>query len=465
MTWALSRSRGRFGRCLAGAPWFGRAAFLAAVLASDIGPGPARASDASDCAAINGGGLDLELGAVAEERRQARLAAGDTIDFIIEKPAGSLATLRLVAAWPRLLLAAPEHGTVSFTADRRGLVEFVFAVEGDEGARLSARCTETRRGRKTASRGKEQVARRAEKLLSEYPGLIEIETAADLQDPLTTADPSIPDSTRQSGSASALAPPRAAPGVRPLPPPDGVEVYLQGGDKRYPLARSDGSPPPGRGDLLSGGGVSYRLWPHIMIGALVKLDQAAAANGEPPNQISYHGWLAGPVASVQIAPGVSLDASAAWGAAGEGGVAAELERRQVKARLASTQTYGRWRFAPTIALDYVEAQSQAPFEESSARSGSGQLNVRPELSYRFDLGGTSFIEPKAALSTVWGIGGLNELSPPALAHEDVHLKAEAGFTLGTQAGAKIEATGGIEDGGTGAPDIWSGRLRFNVPLK
>jgi hypothetical protein len=403
---------------------------------------------------------------VTEGRRQARLAAGDSIDFTIEKPAGSLATLRLVAGRPRLLLAAPEHGTVSFTAQQRGVVEFVFAVEGDEGARLSARCTQARRGRKTASRGKEQVARRAEKLLSEHPGLIALETAADLQEPLTKADPGIPDSTGQSGSASALARPPAAPEVRPPPPSDGVEVYLQGGDKRYPLARSDGSPPPGRSDPLSGGGVSYRPWPHIMVGALVKLDQAAAAGGEPPNEISYHGWLAGPVTTVKIAPGISLDASAAWGAAGEGGPAAtELERRQIKARLASTQTYGRWRFAPAIALDYVEAHPQAPLDESSLRSGSGQLNVRPELSYRLDLGGRSFIEPKAAVSTVWDFNGLNALSPAALAHEDVRLKAEAGFTLGTAAGAKIEATGGIENGGTGAPNIWSGRLRFNVPLK
>lgn len=465
MTWALFRNQSHFTRCLPGLRRLGHAVLVAAALAAEAVPGPARASEASDCAAINGGDLDVELGAAAEGRRQARLAAGDTIDFTIEKPAGSLATLRLVTGRPRLLLAAPEHGTVSFTAERRGVLEFVFAVEGDEGARFKARCTEARRGLRAASRGKEPVARRAEKLLSEHPGLIELEAATDLQTPLTKADPDIADRTGHPSSASALAPPPAAPGARPLPPSDGVEVYLQGGDKRYPLARSDGSPAPGRGDPLSGGGVRYRLWPHIMIGALVKLDQAAAGGGEPPNEISYHGWLAGPVTTVQIAPGVSLDASAAWGAAGEGGPATELERRQIKARLASTRTYGRWRFAPTIALDYLEEHSQAPFEESSGRSGSGQLNVRPELSYRFDLGGTSFIEPKAALSTVWGIEGLNELSPAALAHEEVRLKAEAGFTLGTRAGTKIEATGGIEDGGTGSADIWSGRLRFNVPLK
>jgi hypothetical protein len=47
----------------------------------------------------------------------------------------------------------------------------------------------------------------------------------------------------------------------------------------------------------------------------------------------------------------------------------------------------------------------------------------------------------------------------------MRLKAEAGLTIGSNNGPKLQALGALEEGDQGMPDAWSGRLQLNVPLK
>ncbi len=91
--------------------------------------------------------------------------------------------------------------------------------------------------------------------------------------------------------------------------------------------------------------------------------------------------------------------------------------------------------------------------------------MTPELAYRIEMPQAMFIEPKAAIGSFWDIDALSRLAPRGPAHEDMRLKAEAGVTIGSTAGTKLEVGGGVEGGGPATPDVWTGRLQLNVPLK
>jgi hypothetical protein len=202
-----------------------------------------------------------------------------------------------------------------------------------------------------------------------------------------------------------------------------------------------------------------------MVGALVQFDQFSEPTAIASHSLWDRGWMAGPVTTLQFAPGLSLDAKAAWGAA-ESGTAylptgPLADRRLLEAKLANTQTFGGWRFTPSVNLNYLE-EMQRLTEAASRVVGSGRVDVRPELGYRFNMAAGTYIEPKAALSSFWDIDSLS-LKPAG--HEDVRIKAEAGLTIGTADGAKVQASGGLEEGAAGAADTWSGRFRFNVPLR
>ena len=91
--------------------------------------------------------------------------------------------------------------------------------------------------------------------------------------------------------------------------------------------------------------------------------------------------------------------------------------------------------------------------------------MTPEFAYRIEMPQAMFIEPKAAIGSFWDIDALSRLAPRGPAHEDMRLKAEAGVTIGSTAGSKLEVGGGVEGGGAAAPDVWTGRLQLSVPLK
>jgi hypothetical protein len=95
--------------------------------------------------------------------------------------------------------------------------------------------------------------------------------------------------------------------------------------------------------------------------------------------------------------------------------------------------------------------------------GSGRIDVGPELSYRIELPRAAFIEPRAVLGGFWGLDSLAK--PVAGAHPEPRLKAEAGVTLGIRDGPKLQALGVLEEGDGTSPDVWSGRVQLNVPLK
>lgn len=448
---------------------------LPAVAANDS---PLDSARDIDCNAVNSGNLNVELAGIARATRVVKLRAGETLDFALETVPGPFGSLTLVTGKgsPRPLLAGPTGTTVRFVAPAQGTFGFEFSAEGEADAAFTVSCAPAQSAQQSGNRTGSFASQRAAKLLaksSKLRALPEPEPPADSIDPetwklildsqLTAVDPS-------------GAPRKSVVGnLGMVKPPDDLDVWLQAGGKRYPLGEQKKAPLESNAAAVSGGGLNFKVLPQIMIGAGVQFDQPGEQLKNAPLSLSDRGWMAGPVTTVQLVPGISLDARAAWGesqpaapysaASGMG-----ADRHLVNARLANTQMFGNWRFSPSVAVNYQEETqlSSGPSTDGGLVSqtfASGRVDIRPELSYRLDVDGSTFVEPKLAIGSFWDINGLSRLTPGSSEHEAARIKAEAGVTIGSITGTKLQATGGVEQGSPGAADTWSGRFQLSVPLK
>jgi len=231
----------------------------------------------------------------------------------------------------------------------------------------------------------------------------------------------------------------------------------------------NGLAPDSRGEAVAvptDYGVRVKMRPPITVGVLAQFDPPSETY-LGPSSLSDRKPLTAAVASMQVLPGVSLDTRTAWGqsepdtsASGHAG-----HRRIVDVRLTQKETFGAWRFSPSVSLNYLEERRSAPSTETEAAqaTGTGRVDVRPEVAYRFDLQNSMFIEPKAMLGGFWGIG--DPAATGSVANSQLRLRGEASVTIGSTQGAKVEIGGAVEEGTQQAPDVWSGRLQLSVPIK
>ena len=217
-------------------------------------------------------------------------------------------------------------------------------------------------------------------------------------------------------------------------------------------------------------GLNYKLKSAVLVGALAQFDPAGEALFGGPRSLSDRSWMAGPTTTIHFAPGLTLEARAAWGLADAGaddlhGTGPAAQRRLLSARLANLQAYGAWRFTPTINVTRRwEELPHAP-AELPHMTGTARVDFAPEIAYRFDFARSAFIEPKAVLGSFWILDDLSKTAPGLGTHAEPRLKAEAGVTFGVIDGPKLQALGGVEGGDVATPDVWTGRLQFSVPLK
>ena len=217
-------------------------------------------------------------------------------------------------------------------------------------------------------------------------------------------------------------------------------------------------------------GVNYKLRSAILIGALAQFDPAGEALFGSQRSLSDRSWMAGPTTTVHFAPGLTLEARAAWGMAEGGaddlaGAEPGAQRRLVSARLANLHAYGAWRFTPSVNITRLwDGLTHVPAELPHT-AGTARVDFAPEIAYRFDFARSAFIEPKAVLGGFWTFDDLSRTAPGLGMHADPRLKAEAGVTFGVVDGPKLQALGGVEGGDAATPNVWTGRLQFSVPLK
>jgi hypothetical protein len=367
--------------------------------------------------------LDVEVASDEAVLRQLKVRKGDALRLAFRSTPGpmGLVTLHGASGSGRLLLAGPDGTTGSFVADRSGEVTLRFATEGGWVGSFSVTCA-------TADIAAGAVAE---------DGVTEGRVAA----------------RAWALDTATLAAPEPAHGQAPL---HGKATAQQPSLPATDWLKLEGTRVE-TGDAPANFGVKLRLQPAITVGMAAQVAQPDSGALTP--QVDQ-AWLVGPMTSLQLGHGLSLDARAAWGTSEAGAGAEATERRLLEARLANTQAFGAWRFSPSIMLNYEQEKRHVPDAAASPSTGAGSVGVRPEVAYRFDLGDKLYVEPSAMVGPIWGLP-----DPAAAAQRDMRLKAETGVTIGDANGAKVQVGGSVEEGGPNAANVWTGRLQLNVPLK
>jgi hypothetical protein len=450
MTFAGAR-RGRLQRLVS------RTLGVAVAVAMQAGVSSAQPRD---CASISSGLLDIELTATASTERSVKLSKGDVLAFAFRGEPHVIGFVTLLAgdgSEERLLLGGTSGASVAHTAKSSGDLGFRFATVGGGATHFTATCTPAAAARR-AGRQDPLPGRRLSRLEAQYAHQLGALPEAELGEPpidaqgLASAPPRADHAALDAGGRAAQA--------RALEPRKTPAIEWEGArNNAGELAGANSDTGP------NNLGVKLRLQPAIMVGVLAQFDPVDETR-LAPRALSERSWLAGPVTTMQLGQGTSLDARAAWGQLESGPAPGRnaADRRMVDARLSNTQTFGAWRFAPSVSVNYHE-ETQHIAELGAQTIGSGRVDVRPEVAYRFDMDHGMYIEPKAAIGSFWEIGSAAALGTASPAHPEMRLKAETGVTIGSSDGTKVQVGGSVEEGATPATNVWSGRLQVNVPLK
>ncbi|HXE86693.1 MAG TPA: hypothetical protein VN524_07830 [Hyphomicrobiaceae bacterium] len=421
---------------------------------------PASATAEVDCTAIGREALQVDLSTAATDTRYVALHRGETLRFAFKAESGPFGTLTLIEGdgSPHVLLVGPSGTVVSFTAQRGGAFGFRFAKEGEVAAHFSVTCGPPKR-----SPGGEASARGP--ALGQGGAALEAEVVEELQVVGNL------DADLSRDALSAVTPKVAVPAVQNTAPATnhaGAGTQTKWLDQRY---RQGGAEGPQIDPTTSGVevGVNYKLKSAVTVGALAQVNPADEMLLGTQRSLIDQGWMAGPFTTIRLAPGLVLDARAAWGE-GQGGpeeaAATAAQRRLVTARLANENAFGAWRFTPSVNFNYAhEASPGSAVVEAPHATAAGRIDVGPELAYHTDLTSSAFVEPRLVVGGFWDFDPLANVAAGAHSHAEMRLKAEAGLTIGFYNGPKLQALGALEEGDQGVPDAWSGRLQLNVPLK
>lgn len=222
-------------------------------------------------------------------------------------------------------------------------------------------------------------------------------------------------------------------------------------------------------------GSDYLISPKIMVGGLVQLDQFAEYYGELDAAMRGKGVMFGPYASIRLAPDLVFDARAAWGNSDNSAnlpqgtsLTFETNRKLFRGQLSGNRNLYGFQLSPTMALSVVEEAivDVEDLPDGAVDDGSsliGRLAVGSSVSYRVPLEDGAYLQPRAALTTDWGVESI-QLDDFSNFYNNSGARAEAGFALGTANGVNLEASGALEGIGDENYSAWSGRVRLTAPL-
>ena len=348
----------------------------------------------------------MQVSPVASAVRDVMLAKGDIVAFKIAAGAGG--TVSLVSG-PNLLLAGPRGVRKSFTASRSGNFAFRFAANGEGTVAFIASCTPSAVA----------AARIAESMDLGEP--LEMESERPLIDPEPSSNAPRALETLDQGTSK--------------------PANIEAGSLQSPILWEGtrvGAAPPGTKPEAETGpanvGVKLKVQPAIMVGVVAQFDQAQAALPA----LSDRSWVAGPITSLQLGAGTSLDARATWGPVETDAPAGShgADKRLVNARLMNKQELGAWRFSPSVGLSYEQDRAPVagpdPHCAAKERDRPRRRQAGAGLSHRH---GSRDVH--RAQGHGWSVLGCRRqvgAGPGTPGRTDARLKAETGITIGTTNG-------------------------------
>lgn len=433
------------------------------------------------CKAINDNAANFAIAAPASGRQTGsfQLQAGERVSFLAVGSAGASGSITLAdeASDPQPILAGEVPQSAIFTAPAPGAYRFRYhAASGS--ITITARCEAADIESLSAlSAPGSFLDRRAERLLSEDTAQTSLQrraagapAAPDKAVRTTTVvdDEGNPRQIVVSTSAAALG---AAQGAAPKGKLDfWVDARLSRYEERI---EEDGHKLEKSGRFgMAYVGADYLVRENVLVGALVQFDELGEDVDGHEASIQGNGFMAGPYASIRLAPDVVFDARAAWGkssnwaeTAGSGSFGFETDRQLVSGRLIGNRKLGGFELSPSVSFGLVEESlasgAEFPDGETAGSAIIGRLGLGSALSYRFALEDGGFLQPRFALSTAWSAEDFDSL---AALSNSAGAKAEAGFTLGNANGFDLQASGSLEGISENSFSGWSTRLGLKTPL-
>jgi outer membrane autotransporter protein len=198
-------------------------------------------------------------------------------------------------------------------------------------------------------------------------------------------------------------------------------------------------------------------------------------------EVSGHGWMVGPYATLRLSENVFWQGRTAWGQSSNT-VSPFLtydDRFDTDRWLASTSLLGRWNFGawsfrPSASVAYIEDTSQSYADTfgvviPSIKASLGQAKAGPEFSYRFELGDAVFM-PRVGLQAIWNFAGdtssvgSGPVGDDTAGPEGVRGRVELGVTATIKDGVGVDLSSSYDGVGANGYSAVTGRAAVRVPL-
>ncbi len=226
-------------------------------------------------------------------------------------------------------------------------------------------------------------------------------------------------------------------------------------------------------------GADYVVNPWLLVGTLVQYNSMTMRSTAQSYEVSGHGWLTGPYATVKLTENLFWQSRVAWGRSNNS-ISPYLtyedtfgsERWLGRSTLQGYWEHGPWRFMPSATVGYIEDKTEAYTDSlgvaiPSAKSTLGQLKFGPEASYRFMNASGDTIEPRAKLEAIWNFThssiGYTELDAVS-GTDEWRGRVEVGLRLQTRIGQILDFSTAYDGIGSGSYSAVSGTATLRFPL-
>ena len=187
-------------------------------------------------------------------------------------------------------------------------------------------------------------------------------------------------------------------------------------------------------------GADYQITPKILIGIAGQIDQFEETTTLVAGSAEGLGWMIGPYAVYELAPGAYLDARVSYGGSDNEinavGIATDdfqTERFLFTSHLSGVVLAGPLRLTPTIGVRYFE-ETQETFVDAlghsipSQRIALGRMTFGPEVAYAIERGDTQ-IEEFISFVGFWDFERAGQSATTSEPQQTLRARVEAGFTV------------------------------------
>lgn len=228
-------------------------------------------------------------------------------------------------------------------------------------------------------------------------------------------------------------------------------------------------------------GADYVVNPSFLIGAYARFDDMMQRSDTDQTDMKGRGWMAGPYATLRLAPNMFWQARGAWGRSSNevSPYLTYVDKFDSSRWLAATSLTGRyavgaWTLTPSAMVSYFEDRSLA-YQDTfgvtipSVTSRLGQFKVGPQVTYKFKSSTDLLIEPRFGVQVIWNfaaetrVDGLVDIGD-AGGPGGVRGRADAGVRAVMGNGIGFDLSGSYDGIGSSSFSAATGRAAVRIPL-